>query len=163
MSKTCRNLRAFYCGKFSWTEMICVKNWHFATLAGRWQMAREWIHPRSWQMIPMTMIPTQEVAGAKQGEEGVVVSDGGPVWGERGFLFRLLQHWSSVCIWKGPTSGGLFWFSYNEIWFLKIGIIITITNLTDDKVRLNKERGSQQKRKTVTIDTKSLQVLPFQI
>ena len=33
-------------------------------------------------MIPMammTMIPTQEVAGAKQGEEGVVVSDGGPV------------------------------------------------------------------------------------
>ena len=30
-------------------------------------------------MIPMAMIPTQEVAGAKQGEEGVVVSDGGPV------------------------------------------------------------------------------------
>ena len=25
MSKTCRDLRAFYWGKFSWTEMICVK------------------------------------------------------------------------------------------------------------------------------------------
>ena len=26
MSKTSRNLRAFSWGKFSWTEMICVKN-----------------------------------------------------------------------------------------------------------------------------------------
>ena len=25
MSKTCRDLRAFYWGKFSWTEMICVE------------------------------------------------------------------------------------------------------------------------------------------
>ena len=32
MSKTSRNLRAFSWGKFSWTEMICVKNWHYATL-----------------------------------------------------------------------------------------------------------------------------------
>ena len=34
-----------------------------------------------------------------------------------------------------------------------------MVNLMDCKVRLNKERGSQQKRKTVTIETKSLQVL----
>ena len=32
MSKTSCNLRAFSWVKFSWTEMICVKNWHYATL-----------------------------------------------------------------------------------------------------------------------------------
>ena len=36
MSKTSCNLRAFSWGKFSWTEMICVKNWHFATLVSWW-------------------------------------------------------------------------------------------------------------------------------
>ena len=35
MSKTCCDLRAFSWGKLSWTEMICVKNWHFAS---RWTL-----------------------------------------------------------------------------------------------------------------------------
>ena len=29
MSKTCRDLHAFYWGKFIWTEMICVKKLTF--------------------------------------------------------------------------------------------------------------------------------------
>ena len=42
MSKTSRNLRAFSWGKFSWTEMICVKKltlcnsaFHLPTLVGK--------------------------------------------------------------------------------------------------------------------------------
>ena len=46
MSKTSRNLRAFSWGKLSWTEMICVKNWHFATLILSYQV---------WQIISWEM------------------------------------------------------------------------------------------------------------
>ena len=47
MSKTCRNLRAFYWGKFSWTEMICVKKLTFCNSVIIIQCHHA-ISPQSW-------------------------------------------------------------------------------------------------------------------
>ena len=47
MSKTSRNLRAFSWGKFSWTEMICVKKIDIMQL---------WLHHAMLMLMRMIML-----------------------------------------------------------------------------------------------------------
>ena len=63
MSKTCRDLRAFYWGKFSWTEMIRVKNdilqlWPWLRLMRREELAIS-LQPLSELLINFKIISVQ--------------------------------------------------------------------------------------------------------
>ena len=58
MSKTSRNLHVFSWVKFSWTEMICVKNLHFATMGGEVSLNLLW---RNW-MILLLKLHSDETA-----------------------------------------------------------------------------------------------------